>query len=441
MGRSLFAAPETGDGDKAMSLQESTGRLANEPARKEEFMDWGLGMFVHWSLDSQLGSVISHSLVGASDKYVDRFFNELPKTFNPQHFNPDSWMEIAKLAGMKYMVFTTKHHSGFCMWNTKTTSFNIMNTPYGKDVVEAYVSACRRNGIKVGFYFSPEDFHFLREHGELIRRVGGTGREKAALLAYDKKQLEELFRNYGPIDVVFFDGEGKEELAQYIHQLQPKCIVTRGEMDTPEQRLPDEPMPGPWESCFTLGTQWQFKPTNEDYKSGTQLIKMLIETRAKGGNLLINAGPEPSGVIPFEQERIFRELALWMFVNDEAITGIRPCSVVGEGGGKMYYTQAKDRKSVYVFLNGFSGSQLWKKGGRKEVTLKALKATPETRISVLGQNDKVLEYTSGADVQSRFQQTDAGLNISVVRAQRLYNNSGWPNPVVVKLENVEFVKR
>ena len=437
----LIAAPEAGDGDTAMAVKQSAGRLANEPARQEEFMDWGLGLFVHWSLDSQLGSVISHSLVGASDKYVDRFFNELPRTFNPTRYDPDGWMEIAKIAGMKYMVFTTKHHSGFCMWNTRTTRFNIMNTPHGKDAVEAYVNACRRSGIRVGFYFSPEDFHFLREHGELIRRVGGTGREKAALLAHDKKQLDELFSNYGPVDVVFLDGEGKEELAQYIHQLQPGCIVTRGEMETPEQRLPDAPMPGPWESCFTLGTQWQFKPTNEEYKSGTQLIKMLIETRAKGGNLLINAGPEPSGVIPFEQERIFRELALWMFVNDEAITGIRPCPIVGEGEGKIYYTQSKDGRSVYVFLNAFAGANPWKRGERKTITLGALKATPETRISVLGQNDKVLEYNPKADVQSRFQQTVEGLSISVVRAQRLYNNSGWPNPVVVKLENVEFVRR
>ena len=111
-------------------------------------------------------------------------------------------------------------------------------------------------------------------------------------------------------DVVFFDGGEKEKLAQYIHQIQPKCLVTRGEMETPEQKLPKEPMPGPWESCFTLGSQWQFKPTNEVYKTGGKLIKMLIENRAKGGNLLINVGPEPSGVIPFEQERVFRELGL-----------------------------------------------------------------------------------------------------------------------------------
>jgi len=393
---------------------------------------------VHWSMDSQLGSVISHSMVGASDKYLDRYINELPKTFNPKRYDPDDWMAIAKIAGVKYMVLTTKHHSGFCMWDTKTTDFSIMHTPYGKDIVRAYVDACRRHGIKVGFYFSPEDFIFLHRHGELVRRVGTSGKEKEALLAYNKRQLDELFGHYGPIDVVFFDGGEKEKLAQYIHQLQPKCLVTRGEMETPEQRLPKEPMPGPWESCFTLGTQWQFKPTNEDYKSGGQLINMLIETRAKGGNLLINVGPEPSGVIPFEQERLFRELGLWMFINDESIYGVRPCKTIREG--KTWYTESKDGDSVYVFWTEFTGKNRWKRGERKEIVLQSWRATDRTRVSVLGQNDKVLEYAPNADPQSRFKQTDAGLEISVMRAQRIYNNRAWPNTVVVKLENVEFVK-
>jgi alpha-L-fucosidase len=417
---------------------EKAGNLSNDIVRSEEFMDWGLGMFVHWSHDSQLGSVISHSMVGASEKYLDRYINDLPKTFNPRLYNPNEWMEIAKLAGVKYMVFTTKHHNGFCMWDTKTTDFNIMNTPYGKDIVKDYVEACRAHGIKVGFYFSPEDFIFLHRMGETIRRVGTTGNEKEGLTAYNKKQLDELFGNYGDIDVVFFDGGEKEELAQYVHKLQPNCLVTRGEMATPEQKLPKEPIPGPWESCFTLGTQWQFKPTNEEYKTGDKLINMLIETRAKGGNLLLNVGPEPSGIIPFEQERIFRELALWMFINDEAILNIRPCPVVGEEG--VYYTQSKDGKSVYAFFTDFSGENNWGYGERKELVLKELKATANTKVSVLGQNDKVLEYNKDVDPKSDFKQTGKGLEISVMRAQRIYNNKRWTNTVVVKLENVEFVK-
>ena len=424
--------------DETPSVQQD-GALKNLPERNEQFMDWGLGMFVHWSLDSQLGSVISHSMVGASDDYLDRYINDLPSTFNPKRYDPNEWASIAKMAGVKYMVFTTKHHSGFCMWDTATTDFNIMNTPYGKDVVRGYVDACRKHGIKVGFYFSPEDFLFLRRRGKLIRRRGleSTAEDRAALDALNVKQIEELFTNYGDIDVAFLDGGGKEAPMRRIHELQPKCIVTRGEMSTPEQKLPGGPQPGPWESCFTLGTQWQYKPTNEDYKTGTQLINMLIETRAKGGNLLINVGPDPHGVIPFEQERVFRELGLWMFINREGIHDIRPCPVIGERDG-IWYVQARDGKSVYVFLTQFTGENQWKRKERKEVVLTKLRATSETAISVLSQNDLVVEYSPEKDATSRFKQTEAGLEISVMRAQRIYNNSSWPNTIVVKLDNVDF---
>ena len=420
--------------------ESSKGKLVNDAEREQEFQDWGLGMFIHWSLDSQLGSVISHSMVGADEKYLDRYINELPKTFNPKRYDPGEWMAIAKLAGAKYMVLTAKHHSGFCLWDTKTTDFGIMSTPYQKDIVREYVDACRKAGLKVGFYFSPEDFHFLHRQGHQIRRKGDHANisSNAELLEYDKRQMKELLTNYGPIDVIFLDAFDNAQIRDYVHELQPKCLVTRGEMATPEQKIPDAPIPGPWESCFTLGTQWQFKPTNEVYKSGGKLIEMLIETRAKGGNLLINIGPEPSGIIPSEQERIFRELGLWMFINREAIHDVRPCKVVGEN--KIWYTQSKDGKAVYVFMTEFTGKNRWKHGARKEIVLKNWKATDQTRVSVLGQNDKVLEYKPDADPTSRFKQTDAGLELSVMRAQRIYNNKTWPNTVVLKLENVDFVE-
>jgi len=425
------------------SKPKLSGDLKNDPAREEEFMDWGLGMFVHWSFDSQLGSVISHSMDYASRKYLDRYVNELPKTFNPTEYDPDKWMEIAKLAGVKYMVLTSKHHNGFCMWDTKTTDFNIMNTPYGKDIVRQYVDACRRHDLKVGFYYSPEDFAFHYQR-DIPARGGAQGRKyHDELVDYTKKHLDELFKNYGDIDVIFLDGGHKEELAQYVHKIAPNCLVTRGEMVTPEQRLPKDPIPGPWETCFTLGNQWQYKPTNEDYKSGTRLINMLIETRAKGGNLLINMGPMPSGIVPLEQEERFRELALWMFVNDEAIHDIRPC--VNAGSKDVYYTQSKDGKYVYAFLTGFAdddpkGGTQWGRSVRKEVLLEELKASPDTKITVLGQEHRVEKFTSRHDIGTRFKQTESGLEVSVKRAQRLYNNRKWPNAVVLRLENVEFTK-
>src|SRR5215213_896806 len=123
---------------------------SNQPDRLEWFRDQGFGLFIHWSLDSQLGTVISHSLAGASDDYARRFFNELPKTFNPRKFYPDDWAALAKLAGVRYVVFTAKHHSGFAMWPTKTTPYNIASSPYGKDIFGEVMKAFRAQGIAPG---------------------------------------------------------------------------------------------------------------------------------------------------------------------------------------------------------------------------------------------------------------------------------------------------
>ncbi len=404
--------------------------LTNDLLREQEFMDWGLGMFVHWSFDSQLGSVISHGMVDADSAYLHRYIHELPQTFNPRHYDPDRWMQIAKLAGVKYMVLTTKHHSGFCLWDTQTTDFSIMNTPYGKDIVRDYVDACRRHGIKVGYYFSPEDFYFLHQQGNVIRRRADYAQvtHNKELLEYDRQQLFELFTEYGPIDVVFFDGIENNPVVQMVHELQPQCLVTRGEMETPEQNIPDAPMPGPWEACFTLGTQWQYKPTNEDYKSGTRLIEMLIDIRAKGGNLLLNVGPDPDGVIPFEQERRFRELALWMFVNSEAIHSIRPCPVIREGD--VWFTRGKDTDTIYLFL---TNQAPWPLGERREFALKHIRTSEQTELSILGANSEVVEYNPDAEPRPSWEQQGDTFVMSVVRTQRLYNNREWPNPIVVKL--------
>ena len=149
---------------------EKSSYNLNKPEREQWLKNTGAGLFIHFSVDAQLGVVISHSLVGASDDYVERFFTELPKTFNPDKFNPREIAELAKLAGMKYIVFTTKHHSGFCMWDTKTTDFNITKTPYKKDLLKEFVDATRAAGLDVGFYFSPEDFYFLHANHLPITR-------------------------------------------------------------------------------------------------------------------------------------------------------------------------------------------------------------------------------------------------------------------------------
>ena len=150
--------PSTETPGVAHRVQDASTQSGNRPERLAWFQDQALGMFIHWSVDSQLGSVISHSMVGASQDYLQRYIDDLPKTFLPTRFDPDDWARQAKVAGMKYVVFTTKHHNGFCMFETQTTPFNIMNTPYARDITRQIVDAFRKWGIAIGFYFSPDDF-------------------------------------------------------------------------------------------------------------------------------------------------------------------------------------------------------------------------------------------------------------------------------------------
>jgi len=214
--------------------------------------------------------------------------------------------------------------------------------------------------------------------------------------------------------------------------LAPNCLITRGAMATPEQFVPGRPPEGPWESNLTMGTQWTYKPTNDEYKSGTRLIELLIETRAKGGSLMLNVGPKPDGELPIEQESRLREIALWYAVNHESIHNARAWLVPREEN--IWFTKRKDGDTVYAFLTGLPN---WPRGTPKQFVLQSVRATPTTRISVLGHNGQWSEYAGTLDVTPRFQQTTNGLEISVYRAQRLYNNHKWPNPVVVKLENLQ----
>jgi alpha-L-fucosidase len=405
----------------------------NKPERQEWLRDLGFGMFINWSLDSQLGTVISHSLVGASDDYMNRFINELPKTFDPYLYDGYRMAVQAKLAGAKYICFDVKHHSGFCMWDTKTTDFKITNTPYKKDLLKEYVEGARKAGLAVGIYYSPEDFKFLYDNKITVKR-GGLKLDEKTEAAYNdmvRRQVHELFTNYGKIDMLFIDGDHKDPCKEEAWKLQPDVVITRGAVNSPEQTIPGVASDKLWESNLTMGTQWQYKPTNDDLKSGTRLIEILVETRAKGGNLLLNVGPHPDGYIADPESRRLTEIAAWHFINQEAIHNVRPWIIPHEEN--IWFTASKDRKTVYAVITGIPD---WVRGDRKEFVLGSIKSTPETKISVLGQNDLVSEYQNEKDVQSRFIQKDDGLHISVVRAQRIYNNSKWPNPITVKIENV-----
>ena len=409
----------------------------NKPEREAWFTELGFGMFIHWSMDVQLGMVISHSMVGASDDYLDRYVNELPKKFNPDEFDASEWAKAAKLAGMKYVVFTTKHHSGFCMYDTKTTDFDIMNTPYGKDITRQIVDAFREEGLAIGFYFSPDDFYFLYKQGTLISRDRSEALASGnkPLNKYVKEQMRELMTNYGKVDIIFLDGReqyAKTELAKVCWEIDPEVVVTRGAMETPEQFTPDQPLPAPWEANYTFGDQWQYRPSNENYKTANDCIRKLIDIRAKGGNFLLNFGPDEKGKFPQEQAAGLNEVSLWMFINQEAFVNTEPLNIVREDN--IWFLKKKGENTIYAFLV----EDTWPFGERKIRTIKSLKAGKNPSISVLGQNSIVLEYNSDADPTPSIKNTYAGLEISVMRSHRIYNDRKWPNPIVVKLKNVMF---
>lgn len=412
-------------------------QTTNQPDRVNWFQDLGFGMFIHWNVDAPLGAVISHSMAGASDEYIEKYLNELPQFFNPEKFNPTHWAKLAKLAGMKYVVFTTKHHSGFCMWDTQTTPFNVMNTPFKRDITKEIVEAFRREGLAIGFYFSPEDFQYFYKTklpvGRLQHPMHYPTNNKG-LMDLDKRQIKELFSKYGKIDMLFIDGPG-DGLREYAWGLNPELVITRDAMKTPEQNTPNEPLPRPWEACYTMGTDWGYKPTNDPHKTGTQVINMLTEIRAKGGNFLLNVGPKPDGEIQIEQENILREVALWNFANAEAIYKVKPLPVIREEN--VWYTQSNDERYIYAFITRSSPDD-WKYGDRKTFVLTHLEGNSQTKVTTLGYKAELVEYRKDYDAQTYLAPTPLGLVVSAVNGHRMYTNNRWPNAVVLRIENAKF---
>ena len=296
-----------------------------------------------------------------------------------------------------------------------------------------FSDAFRAQGIAPGIYFSPDDFRWLWKNDIDIQRgiPAVQPRNNPGMMKLDLAQMRELMTNYGPIDVVFIDGE-PQGLRDLAWKLQPNTIVTRGAIQTPELYVPGIPLTGPWEACFTLGTAWQYQPQNEVYKSGGQLIDLLVETRAKGGNLLLNIGPKPDGELAIEQEERLREVSLWMQVNQECIYNVRPWVITNEQN--IWFTKAKNEDTVYAIVKQ---EPRWVRGQWRDFVLKSVEATPESAVNVLGQNGRVLEYSPQVNPQPSLKQEADGLHIHAIFAQRLQDNGKWPNPCRDEITRVE----
>ncbi len=295
-------------------------RFIGNEQKIEAWQDARFGMFIHWGPVSLKGTEIGWSR--GREIPIEEYDN-LYKQFDAKYFNADDWVSVAKEAGMKYIILTTKHHDGFCLWNTRQTDFNIMNSPLHRDVVKELAEACRKQGIAFGTYYSTTDWH----HPDFpLTSPGGTvTREKSDLEAYTtylKKQVAELLLNYGPLFVLWFDVPQKfdavrgQSVIDFAHQIQPNIIINnrtgaKGDFDTPEQRVGGFQNSRPWETCMTIGDQWAWKP-NDRVKSLEQCLQTLVRSAGGDGNLLFNVGPKPDGSIePLQIERL-KEMGQWL---------------------------------------------------------------------------------------------------------------------------------
>lgn len=299
--------------------------------RLQEWREARFGMFIHWGPVSLKGTEIGWSR-GAQVPLEE--YDSLYKQFNPTRFNADEWVATAKAAGMKYLVLTTKHHDGFCLWDTKQTDYNLMNSPFGRDVVKELSEACKRQGLRFGTYYSVCDWHHPAfPFGSPGGKTAKPNPDIEAYTQYLRNQVTELIRNYGPLNTLWFDvaqgfdaARGKA-VVDYVRSLQPDILVNNrcanpGDYDTPEQKVGAFRMDRPWETCMTICRQWSWRP-DDRMKSLKECLQTLACCAGGDGNLLFNVGPMPTGEIEPRQVERLKEMGAWLAQYGESIYGTR----------------------------------------------------------------------------------------------------------------------
>jgi hexosaminidase len=396
-----------------------------------QWQDSKFGLLMHWGTYSQWGIVESWSIcpedVGwtvrrgpYSANYFDyvKHYRDLKTTFNPVQFDPSRWAAAAKDAGMKYVVFTTKHHDGFCMFDTKQTDYKITSAqcPFSTNpranIAKEVFDAFRKENLMIGAYFSKPDWNNEnywwpyfppKDRNPNYDPVKYPARW-TAFKNYTYNQIEELMTGYGKMDILWLDGGQVRPvspadispdnpydqdidmagIAKMARSHQPGLIVVdrsvEGEYEnytTPEQQIPAHPLDDPWESCLTMGNSWSYVP-GDHYKSTTQLVQMLVKIVSRGGNFLLNVGPSPEGNWDDTVYVRLKEMGAWLKINGEGIYNSKP--VRPYSSGNAYFTQSKDGKAIYAFYLGENKDvQL-----SSTVVINGLKPAKNSRISILG---------------------------------------------------------
>lgn len=355
---------------------------AAKDARMAWWRDARFGMFIHWGLyaipaGEWQGGRDHAEWIRTTAQIPLATYDQFAPQFNPQQFDADAWARLAADAGMKYVVITSKHHDGFCLWPSEHTEFDVANTPFGRDIMGELKAACDKHGLVFCMYHSIMDWHhpdyLPRREWERDRPTEGADLQR--YIAYMKAQLAELVEKYDP-GVLWFDGEWEDtwthemgqDLYEYVRGLKPEILVNnrvdkgrqgmqgltkegdyRGDFGTPEQEIPATGLPGvDWESCITMNDKWGYNQYDKNFKSTTDLIRKLIDIASKGGNFLLNVGPTAAGEIPPESIQRLEEIGRWMKTNGQAIYGTTasPCAAPAWGRitrkGKTLYLHVFD---------------------------------------------------------------------------------------------------
>lgn len=371
---------------------------------REERMEWWrearFGMFIHWGLyaipaGEWDGKTNYAEWIKRQAKIPKETYDKFVGEFNPVKFDADAWVRMAKRAGMKYIVITSKHHDGFCLWPSDKTDYDIASTPYEKDILRQLTEACKKHGVRMCFYHSVMDWHhphYLPKHSWDPGTNPPEGQpDYSKYVDYMKSQLEELVKEYDP-GVLWFDGEWEgtwthdmgKDLYQYVRSLKEDIIINnrvdkgrrgmqgfnkegefRGDFGTPEQEIPETGIPGvDWESCMTMNNHWGWNKADKSWKSSTDLIQKLADIASKGGNFLLNIGPKADGTFPDEAIERLEAIGKWMDVNSESIydTEASPFKHLDWGRCSMKKTGRNTRLYLHVFN--------WPSNGKITIPLK-----------------------------------------------------------------------
>lgn len=346
-------------------------------------------MFIHWGVYSTVGR-------GEWIMYQEHIpfaeYRALANNFRARNFNPREWVRLAKEAGMKYMVLTARHHDGFCLFDSKVSDFTSVKIGPKRDLVAEFARACHESGMRLGLYYSLQDWHFPGVLPQGYPR-GPEITEPLVRQAHD--QVRELLTQYGKVDILWFDGMTpgdttvwkSGELIRMARKLQPGILVndragTGADFMTPENTVVAHAKP--WEACYTMNRTWGYSPTDLNYKPVAELVRLLASCSSQGGNFLLNVSPDGDGLIPEKQKEILQEIGAWMKKHGEAIYGAGPSPVTAPNLG--FQSRVGDR--VYLLIQRWPGSELpfaW--CGSKVVSAKIV--TTGQILGVRQQGDRV----------------------------------------------------